>query len=53
MKAQKSTKAKKLLTRFDHELRELLINDLMRFTFNQPLLTRNTQAAAMSALLLA
>jgi hypothetical protein len=50
MKAQKNNKAKRLLNRFDHELRELLLNDLMRFTFNQPLLIRNTQALTPSTL---
>ena len=50
MKAQKNTKAKRLLNRFDHELRELLLNDLMRFTFNMPALTSNTQAMTQSTL---
>jgi len=53
MKAQKNTKAKRLLTRFDHELRELLLNDLMRFTFKTPSLTNNTQAMTTRTLSIA
>jgi hypothetical protein len=43
MKTQLNTKAKKLSTRFDHELRDLLLNDLMRFAFKKPSLTSNTK----------
>jgi len=50
MKTNKTTTAKKLLTRFDHELRDLLLNDLMRFTFNMPSLTSNTRAMTQSTL---
>jgi hypothetical protein len=50
MKTNKTTTAKKLLTRFDHELRDLLLNDLMRFTFNQPLLNGNIRAMTQSTL---
>jgi hypothetical protein len=49
MKAQKITKAKRLLARFDHELRELLLNDLIQFTFKAPLIS-NTQAMTQSTL---
>ena len=50
MKAYKNTKAAKLLNRFDHELRDLLLNDLMRFTFKQPSVVGNNQAMTQSTL---
>jgi hypothetical protein len=50
MKAYKNTKAAKLLIRFDNELRDLLLNDLMRFTFNLPSIVGNNQALTQSTL---
>ena len=50
MKAYKNTKAAKLLIRFDNELRDLLLNDLMRFTFNLPSTCGNNQALTPSTL---
>jgi hypothetical protein len=50
MKAYKNTSAKRLINRFDNELRELLLNDLIRFTFKTPYLTSNTRALTPSTL---
>ena len=49
MKAQKISSSKRLLTRFDNELRDLLLNDLIRFTFKRPLIS-NTRAMTQSTL---
>jgi len=50
MKAYKNTKAAKLLIRFDNELRDLILNDLIRFTFKQPAEVGNNQAMTQSTL---
>jgi hypothetical protein len=50
MKAIKKPAASKLLIRFDNELRDMLLNDLMNFTLKNPFSMRNKQAAMQSTL---
>jgi len=50
MKALKKPVASKLLIRFDSELKDLLLNDLMAFATKNPFLIRNKQAATQQTL---
>jgi hypothetical protein len=50
MKTLKKPAASKLLIRFDNELKDILLNDLMAFAKNNPFLMRNKQAMMPSAL---
>ena len=50
MKAYKNHRATKLLTRFDNELKELLLNDLMRFSFKKSAINGNNQVMTVSTL---
>ena len=49
MKTQKNHQAKRLLNRIDNELRDILLNDLIRFTFKVPTIS-NTQVMTTSTL---
>lgn len=50
MKAYKNHRAAKLLVRFDNELRELLLNDLMQFSYKRTTLNGNNQVMTVSTL---
>ena len=53
MKTVKKSTAKKLLIRFDNELRDLLLNDLMSFATKNPFAISNNQALVPSTLSIA
>jgi len=46
MKTYKRPSASKLLIRFDHELKALLMNDLKEFSQKNPFFSSNKQATA-------
>lgn len=50
MKAYKNHHAEKLLIRFDNELKELLLNDLLQFSFKKPTANGNNQVMTASTL---
>jgi hypothetical protein len=50
MKTYKKPAASKLLTRFDNELKNLLMDDLKSFMAKNPFLARRKQAMAQQSL---